>query len=291
MLAQSALTAGVLTLLTKHRIPLVIGDPFETAAPSMFTAAAGVETMEHQFQRARDPAFALEFAKRVVAGKIANSRTVLKRYARECGADAVQMHERALIQMSGHVARAATLDVLRGCEGFAAKSYFAALRVWLPPAWGFTERATRPPPDPFNALLSFGYMLLMQNVGSFIQAVGLHPQVGFLHARRPGHPALASDLMDEFRAIVVYSLVLNLALNSRTTPSDFTTDAASGLKNRLTPEAKKRFIAAFEDKLASKITHDDSAGPVDFRQAINLQARRALASIRDGTPCKAFRVR
>ena len=291
VLAQSALTAGVLTLLTKHRIPLVIDDLTDAGTPSMFTAAAGVETMERQFERARDPHFALAFARRLVTGKIANARTVLKRYARERGADAVQTHERALVQMGAHAARAPTLDVLRGCEGFAAKSYFAALRVWLPSSWGFTARATRPAPDPFNALLSFGYTLLMQNVGAFIQAAGLHPQIGFLHARRPGHPALASDLMEEFRPIVVDSLALNLVLNNRIAPSDFCTDAATGLNNRLTPSAKKRFITAFEEKLASKITHEDNTTPVDFRQAINLQARRALAAIRDGTPYKPFRVR
>ena len=78
--------------------------------------------MERQFERARDPDFALEFAKRLVAGKIVNARTVLKRYARERGADAIQAHERALIQMAAQVARAPSLDVLRGCEGFAAKS-------------------------------------------------------------------------------------------------------------------------------------------------------------------------
>jgi len=291
LLAQSALTAGALALLDKHRIPLLVDDPAEPGTPSMFAAAAGVEIMEHQFERARDPAFALDFAKRVVAGKIANARTVLRRYAREHGANAIRSHELALAQVGGQVARAPSLEVLRGSEGFAAKSYFAAFRCWLPEGWGFAARATRPPPDPFNAVLSLGYTLLLQNVAAFIQAAGLHPQIGFLHARRPGHPALASDLMEEFRPVVVDSLVLNLALNGRIVPMDFTCDRATGLRNRLLPDAKKRFIGSFEEKLCSRITHEDSDQPVNIRQALNLQVRRALATICKGVPYRPFRVR
>lgn len=131
-----------------------------------------------------------------------------------------------------------TLEALRGCEGFAAKSFCAALKEIVGPAWGFDGRNRRPPRDPVNAMLSFGYALLSHNVFALAKAQGLNTHVGYLHPARPGHPALVSDLIEEFRAPVVGRLILTLITEGRLRPDDFSSSTENGCL--LNPPASRR---------------------------------------------------
>jgi CRISPR-associated protein Cas1 len=119
------------------------------------------------------------------------------------------------------LATAPTIDVVRGQEGAAAAAYFGAWRAALPPQWRFSGRAFYPPPDPINAMLSFGYTLALHSVLTAVHTTGLDPYLGTFHTPDVGRPALALDLLEEFRPLVVDRLVLELVLHQRISPQQF----------------------------------------------------------------------
>ncbi len=235
-----------------------------------------------QFARASDPDFCLDLAKAFVRGKVANSRVVLMRYARKRFAPELKAGTTTLKSSLSKIAAAKSLDELRGIEGSAAKAYFSAISRTLPKTWKFKARLRQPPPDPVNSMLSYGYTLLFYNIYSLLRARGLNPHVGFLHPMRPGHPALVSDVMEEFRAIVVDAVVLNLVLNSRIDPRDFTCSEGNGCS--FSKKAKKKFIKVFENKLNSKIKHPVSGLNLDYRRCIEHQASHLARTIRGMEP-------
>lgn len=111
-----------------------------------------------------------------------------------------------------------------GCEGNAAKNYFAALPKLVQPEFRFSGRTKQPPKDAFNSMLSLGYTMLLYEIYSEIENRGLTPYIGFLHSDRDGHPALASDLMEEWRSVIVDSAVLSLVQGGEIHISQFTED-------------------------------------------------------------------
>ena len=240
-----------------------------------------VTTQQAQFRHAGDPQFALQLAKAFVRGKISNARVVTKRLARHWTKSPLRERQLALRESAWRTKTAATLDELRGIEGAAGHNYFAALREVLPDAWRFTGRNKQPPRDPINVLLSFGYTLLARNVHALLRARRLNPMVGFLHPARPGHPALVSDLMEEFRPIVVDALVLDLVLHRRLTPDDFiaSDDPEGGCRAR--PAALRTFIHAFERKMRGTVRHPASKEPLDYRRCIDRQAVALAQLMRD----------
>ncbi|MGH8472531.1 MAG: CRISPR-associated endonuclease Cas1, partial [Gammaproteobacteria bacterium] len=237
-----------------------------------------------QFQRSADPGFCLEVAQAIVLGKLQNMRLILRRYARKREAPALPAAERSLQGFVADIAKAQTLDMLRGYEGSGSKAYFEGLRTLLPAAWGFTKRVRQPPTDPFNALLSYGYTLLFYNIYALVRARGLSPHAGFLHPLRSGHPALVSDLIEEFRALVVDALVLSLVLNERLSTEDFTYAKAPGTACLLSDEARKTFIHAFEAKMNAAVTHPATGRRLDYRRCIDEQVQIMASVIRGKQP-------
>ncbi len=277
----SLLTVPAMRLCLAEQIPVVLLtesgrflgciDCFDTDA---------VELHRAQFERAADPAFCLRLAKAFVGGKIDNSRLVLRRYARNRPSSELNEIEIAIRDLARQAQAAKTLDQLRGYEGASAKRYFDALARLLPPEWKFHGRTRQPPTDPVNALLSYGYALLYHNVHALLRARGLNPHVGFLHPPRTGHPALVSDLIEEFRAIAVDALVLNLISRRRVTPADFEAGSADEPGCRIGEDARKLFIHAFEALMRETIAHPASVQPLDYRRCIDAQVRRLAAVIR-----------
>lgn len=169
-----------------------------------------------QYRRADDPAKSAVLAHAFITGKIANSRAVLRRTARDHPAkvnasllgETADSLTRCLAQT-----RNAPVDVLRGIEGDAARCYFSVFGELITrnrQAFAFNGRSRRPPLDPVNCLLSFLYTLLCHDCRSALEAVGLDPQVGFLHRDRPGRPSMALDLMEEFRPVISDRVTLSL---------------------------------------------------------------------------------
>ena len=237
-----------------------------------------------QFRRADEPGFCLAIARAFVRGKIANSRIVLQRQSRKREAPALNEAARRLKGVLQRSEKAQTLDELRGFEGTAARIYFAAVADTLDASWRFRGRNRQPPLDPVNAMLSYGYTLLFYNIYSLLRARGLNPHVGYLHPLRAGHPALASDLVEEFRAIVVDAVVWALAFNMRLSPGDFVWPQREGEACLLDEQARRVFIRQMEGKFNAPIRHPLSGLKLDYRRCMEHQVQRLAAVIRGTEP-------
>lgn len=224
-----------------------------------------------QFRAAADERERFSIAKDIIRGKLHNQRTLLQRSSREgaYGLDKSIRYLRALIK---RVDRTKNLDELRGIEGAGAAAYFRELPKMIK-AFGFpfSGRIRRPPTDPVNSLLSFGYVLLMNEVLSACQVVGFDPYLGYLHMDRYGRPALALDLMEEFRPVLVDSLVLSFINRRMIEPEDF--EVGLGGVRRMKSHALKKFLAAWENKRRVLITHPVFQSQVPYWRVIELQAR------------------
>jgi CRISPR-associated protein Cas1 len=273
----------------RRRIPLVYLSA-QGAFRAWLTGLDGGHVELHYRQAAcvNDPDWALAAARRCVAAKIGNSRVVLERYLRNRPETEADGEREALRQALDGAERADGLARLRGYEGAAALAYFTAWKRLLPPVWEFQARTRRPPADPVNALLSLGYSLLYQNVVALLVAEGLNPLFGFFHPPRDGHAGLASDLMEEFRAVTVDATVWSLVLNERLRPADFTRDERGC---RLQRPALRRFLEAFERKLNSRAEHPVSGETLDYRRIIQKQVRLLKQVIQAQADYVPFRVR
>ena len=247
-----------------------------------------------QFRRAADGAFALEMARASVAAKIKNTRQVLQRGAREAktAEDAALLARRAddLAASLRELPAAPDLDTLRGVEGEAARQYFSGLNLLIrADARGdffMDGRTRRPPRDRFNALLSFLYAMWMNDCRSALEAAGLDPQVGFLHALRPGRAALALDLLEEFRPWAD-RLALTLINRAQVGANDFAVREGGGVS--LQPEARKAVVVAYQERKREELTHPLLALTVPLGLVPLVQARVLARALReDGVPYVPF---
>lgn len=241
----------------------------------------------HQILFSQDSEQWLPFARECVRAKIHNSAVVLARYRRYHHHEEPSGRE-TFTRLAHKAGRSETLNRLLGYEGVAARYYFDALQALLPPEWSFSGRQRHPPVDPVNALLSLGYSLLYGNLMSLLLAEGLHPGFGLLHQIRNGHAALASDLMEEFRAAIVDSLVLACVLNGKITLDDFQTETDSPC--RLQSEGMKRFLALFEHKMNSTLTHPVTGITLDYRRCILQQVKQFKALLYGSSSYQAFKI-
>lgn len=239
-----------------------------------------------QHRQALDEKFALEVAQSAIAGKLRNSRQVLLRGAREA---ADEQDGTALSDAAGMLANslrnlpfAADLDELRGIEGDAAKNYFSALPLLVKSdardKFSMDGRTRRPPRDRFNALLSFLYSMLMNDCRSALEAVGLDPQLGFLHAVRPGRAALALDLMEEFRAIFADRLALTLINRGQIGANDFAEREGGAVL--LEGDARRTVVIAYQERKQEEIIHPLLETKVPIGLLPLLQARFMARTLR-----------
>lgn len=213
-----------------------------------------------QYRRADDPTISAEVARSVVTAKIANSRIVLQRAMRDGPelADSAAMKQ-ALEDMQQYIKTLqvqATVDQIRGVEGSAAATYFGVFDHLInsnKEHFFFRERSRRPPLDNMNALLSFLYTLLVHDVESALEGVGLDPAVGFLHRDRPGRPGLALDLMEELRAYLVDRLALSLVNRQQVKPEGFTKTESGAVT--MDDETRKAVLVAWQKRKQEEITH------------------------------------
>jgi len=213
-----------------------------------------------QYRIADNKEAALPIVIATVAGKIANSRTVLLRGAREAKEKSCEIALRAAAELMSRtgerVCRSVSIDQARGCEGEAAQIYFGVFPQLIggePGAFEFHGRSRRPPLDNVNALLSFVYAMLAHDVRSALETVGLDPAVGFLHTDRPGRPSLALDLMEEFRPQLADRLVLTLINRRQVSTSGFEKEPAGGV--RMTDATRKEVITAWQRRKQEEIEH------------------------------------
>jgi CRISPR-associated protein Cas1 len=231
-----------------------------------------VDLRRRQYAAAVDPARCLALARQFVQAKIANCRTLLRR-------NHPSPAETLLSDLKGDIRRAGRadrLDALLGVEGTAAHRYFSAFAEMLHPGEGETatfdleSRNRRPPRDPVNALLSLGYAMLTREWTVTLFSVGFDPYLGFYHQPRYGRPALALDLMEEYRPLIADSLVLTVVNNGELRSEHFA--RAPGAVS-LTAAGRRKFIEAYERRMSQEITHPVFGYRISYRRVLEVQAR------------------
>lgn len=243
-----------------------------------------------QYRRADDPVATTAIAKNIVVAKLANTRSLLKRALRDhpevSGADSLRSAEITISRHLNEARNAIYLDRLRGIEGGAGREYFAcfpALLLHQRESFRFNGRSRRPPLDRVNALLSFLYTLLVNDVRGALEGVGLDPQVGFLHRDRPGRPSLALDLMEELRPFIADRLALSLINRRQIQEGDFEEKESGAVL--LNDDGRKKVLVAYQKRKDDVVTHPflgekTTVGLVPHLQALLLA--RHLRGDRDG---------
>ncbi len=235
-----------------------------------------------QFEVASDPERCLAFARAIVAAKGANQRTLLRRNATPRPDDTLA----SMNTLLGKVEHARNAEALLGLEGGIAALYFRSFSLALRPRdfdaeWDFDRRNRRPPKDPINALLSFGYAVLTRECTVALQAEGLDPWWGFYHRPRHGRPALALDLMEEFRPLVADSALLTAVNTGMVTRRSFTQSNAGCM---LTDSGRKGYLRAFEARADQLVTHPLFGYRCSWRSVIRMQARLLARWVRGDIP-------
>jgi CRISPR-associated protein Cas1 len=248
-------------------------------------AHKNVELRLAQYRAALDPAQSLKFAATWVAAKIRNCRTLLMRNHPDPPSEVIA----SLNHLARDAGKVDSLASLLGVEALAAKQYFSLFNGMLKGkpdpdragvgewSFDFNGRNRRPPRDPVNALLSYGYALLAKELTVTALAVGFDPFLGFYHQPRYGRPSLALDLMEEFRPLIADSVALNVINNGILTPADF---IRRGPACMLTPEGRKKYLRTYEARLDTLITHPIFGYRISYRRVLEVQMRllgRALA--------------
>ncbi len=282
--ALQALLRADIPLLIVNRSGRLLGRLLPPTSPNL-------PLRQQQYARNEDGDFCLALARAIVEAKIHNQRTLALRLARRRDAPAFAVDLARLAAGKAAATQATDRATLLGIEGSAAQAYFAVLRRALLPPWDMPRRSRRPPVDPVNALLSLGYSLLTQAVVTALEVVGLDPYLGYFHGEKYNRPALALDLVEEFRAPVVDSLTMDLLNHHVLAESDFERDAAGGGVT-LTPRGLRRYLQKYSRRLESEFKSRELGRPISYRKLLEVQARRLARAIgADGEPYRPFRAR
>lgn len=257
-----------------------------------------------QYETVKDESFRLGISREVIGAKIASSAAVLRRLRKdhpdEIDRESIERIESAL----DAAAEAESQESLLGIEGSAAARYFKALARAVPVELGFAHRQRRPPPDPFNALLSFGYVLAGNELQSLLDALGFDPYLGLLHEMDYGRPSLALDLLEEFRAPLIDRLCLHLVRLGTLGPTDFEPRDGGILLAR---PALQRYLAAYEAEIDRPFRLEPENDPlpgigeppepageasreITFRDLFRRQSERLARTLVQGDTYRAFRL-
>ena len=282
------LTTQAAALLLQNEIDVVFLSLYGSYRGRLSRDGSKFARLRHQqLALTGDEHRSLGVAKHIVQAKLANQRLLLQRLEEQATAGALQgpagnagdaarrlaNAADGIERMRRECVRATSPDALRGFEGKAGAFYFGAIKPLLDPKWSFEGRAYYPPPDPFNAVLSFGYSLLLKDVTATIHLVGLDPYLGCFHALEYGRPSLTLDLMEEFRPLVVDQAILDLVLAGKLTPGEFTYTGRPDRPVELGQAKAPLVIQAYEKRLDVTVPHGDSGANQRLRRCLELQAR------------------
>ena len=293
VLGEVTLTASALHLLLERNIEITFLGHFGQFKGCLSPPQSKNAILRMaQYRAHTDMSKRCELARRFVIGKLSNQRTMLLRYNRRQAdlemSQAIEqiatiLHQLAALPMGsassphrlagGDNRIAGTpLETILGMEGAGSAAYFRCFGKLLVnrEQWPFAGRVKRPPTDPINALLSFGYALLTSKVASAVQLVGFDHFVGYLHSSFYGRPALALDLVEEFRPIIVDSVVLTILNKRILTLNDFVVELGA---YRLKDERRKVFFTQFEERLNEEVNHPLFGYKVTYRRCLELQTR------------------
>jgi len=279
-----SVSSAVFHILAEHEIPVVhlsMGHWFYGISQGF--GLRNAYDRAAQFAKAADPDFCLQLAKAIVTAKGSNQRTLLRRN----GKDVPDADLTAMASLIKQVETTRSLSELLGVEGLIARYYFQNFPSMLKPRvdgnWDFDEfyRNRRPPKDPVNAVLSFGYAILAKECAVALAAVGLDPHWGFYHQPRHGRPALALDMMEEFRSLIVDSAVITAINTGMISPSDFERTKSSCMLNS---GGRKGFLKAFEARMDHLATHPVFDYKCSWRRILAIQAQLLARHLRGEIP-------
>lgn len=239
------------------------------------TNTVDIHKHQRQFTMRGDKEFCLALSKKIVNAKINNQVTILRRYKRNLPDETVSTQIDNICCIRKNIYKASNVEELMGYEGIISRLYFEGLGKIVPIEFAFTKRSKQPPLDPFNAMLGLGYSMLFNEIMAGVINAGLHPFVGCMHALKAGHPALVSDLIEEWRAPINDSLVLNLVKrNMIDVEQDF---QYSGEGCYLNGEGRKLFLNAYNKKIKSVNQYIDRGQT--FRESIYSQCKAYASTI------------
>ena len=301
-----ATTQALLALLDQGTSLSIISRGGRLRGRLVAAEARNLPLRHKQYARSSDAAFCREISRSIVAGKLRNCRTLARRLLRNADGglritnDELRIDPHSTIDNPrsqtrdpkseigrlndalAQVSAAPDVAELRGLEGIGSKAYFAVLRGGLRRELTFQTRTRRPPKDPANALLSLAYTLLTNALFTACEVAGLDPYDGFFHADKYGRPALALDLVEEFRPIVADSVVLTVVNNRMLDEKDFEAGEDGGVY--LSRRGLRIFVAQFGRRLNTTVYHPDAGRALSYQKVFEIQARRLRKCIESGEP-------
>jgi CRISPR-associated protein Cas1 len=274
VMGRATISPAALTELLDRKIPLTFlthtGKYLGKLEPEL-TKNIFVRQAQWQAQGATDKS--IHVVRAFVRGKLKNYRQLLQRRQREDTELYLDTTIKRIQQLIQSLENTTSINSLRGLEGAGSAAYFGAFKYLSKnPEFTFHTRNRRPPTDSVNALLSLGYSLLRHDLQSAINIVGFDPYLGYLHVQHYGRPALALDLMEEFRPLVVDSMVLSALNKKYLTCADFTTEPISGAVS-LTKDGLKTFLRLYEQKKQSDFKHPVLGKKCTYQSSFEIQAR------------------
>ncbi|NLB69129.1 MAG: CRISPR-associated endonuclease Cas1 [Lentisphaerae bacterium] len=291
ILGQPSITMPAITSLLDRGIPCFLltarGRWRGTITPDNNLNAA---RRIRQYEQGTDPEFTLRIARVLVNAKIRNCRRVLQRLAANRNAASGPEYEhsvQALKEYAKMAEQAETAEIARGAEGIAAALYFQRMASYFPENMPFLKRTRRPPRDPANALLSFGYTVVMSEVEGVIRSHGLDAAIGCLHTDKTNTPSLALDLMEPFRPAIVDLLVLNIVNHLMVKPEgSFEYHDDGGVY--LNEDGRRSFFLAYEQSMCRRFAVSKDSAHTNLRRVIDEQVCAYIRALEQDVPMECF---
>ncbi len=280
ILGQSQLTTQCIRVCLEKGIPVAFFSKGGRYFGRLYSTGHVNVALQRKQSSLYENEFALQLSKRLISAKLRNQIVVLKRYEKSTGEDISRQIQMMRICRQ-KVPDCKSVSELMGYEGQGAKAYFDGLAEVVEPDFKFTGRTKRPPMDEFNSMLSLGYSILMNELYAAIEIKGLNPYFGFLHRDREKHPTLASDLMEEWRAVIVDSVTMSLINGHEIQKTDFLLNVDEP-GCYLTRNGLKIFLNKLNNKLQTKMRYLAYVEyPVSFRQGIAQQTDTLARAIEE----------
>ena len=256
------------------------------------TAHFNAKRLKDQVYLSDNDGDCLEFAIKVQKAKVHNQRIILKRYEKNSDKDIREELQRMEIY-ENKLSKCECIDEVMGYEGMAAKEYFRALSKIVREEFAFNGRSRQPPLDAFNSMLSFAYTIIFYEIYAELQNRDLSPYIGFIHKIKQNHPALVSDMIEEWRAVLADATILSLVQGREISKEEFTTDEETGAV-QLSDNAIKICVKKLEEKMRKNINYLEYLdSPTSFRRAIWWQVKTLAACVdeEDFTNYKPLRIK
>ncbi len=240
-----------------------------------------------QYEKFKDERFKINISKCIVTGKIRNALEFTRRFIYNHPESNLQAELHGLEKIYKNVDSTNNIAEILGKEGAAANIYFKGFGKMMLKGFDFTGRRKRPASDPVNALLSFGYTLVFNEIASLLDGIGFDPFIGFFHTTDYGRQSLAADILEEFRTPIIDRLTLKLINNRIFTKDDFYLHTSSG-SMYLKKESMKIYFREYERFLTQEFTHPETGNMTDFRRYFRYQAHRMADCLTDSGDYKPF---